>query len=135
MIRKMRVRRGGAVLEVAFVFPLVFFIFLGILEIARGLMVVHLLNNAAQVGCRSGIIEGQSTATIKSAVMSQLTAVGVSGESVTIQVNDGSTDASTAQAGDEITVIVQVPVSAISWVPVAKFLTNSLKGQYTMRRE
>jgi Flp pilus assembly protein TadG len=114
-----------------FVFAIIF----GIIEISRGLMVVHLLNNAAQAGCRAGIIEGQSTANIKSVVIAALSPTGISAESTTVQVNDGSTDASAAAVGDEITVIVQVPVSAVSWIPGARYLSGSLQGQYTMRRE
>jgi Flp pilus assembly protein TadG len=128
-------RRGATAVEFAIMAPLLFLVFLGIIEVGRGLMVVHLLNNAAEAGCRAGIVEGQSTANIASVVVNALKSVGVSGESVTVQINDGSSDASTAAAGDEITVIAKVPVSSISWVPVPQFLSGSLQGQYTMRRE
>ncbi len=121
--------------EVAVVAPIALTIILGIIEVGRGIMVIHLLNNAAQAGARSGIIEGKSTANIKSVVVSALTSSGISGETATVQVNDGSADASTAVAGDEITVLVKVPISSVSWVPVPKFLTGNLQGQYTMRRE
>jgi Flp pilus assembly protein TadG len=128
-------RRGAAVVELAFVAPVLFVFILGLVEVGRGLMVVHLLNNAAQAGCRTGIIEGKSTDDITAAVTSALAANGVSGDSVSVQVNDGSANASTAAAGDEITVTVSVPVGSVSWVPGAKFLSGSLQGQYTMRRE
>jgi Flp pilus assembly protein TadG len=132
---KSRIRRGATTVEVAVVAPIVFAIILGIIELGRGLMVIHMLNNAAQAGARTGIIEGKSTANIKSVVVSALTGSGISGETATVQVNDGTTDASAAGAGDEITVLVKVPISSISWVPVPKFLSGSLQGQYTMRRE
>src|ERR1700730_5843435 len=128
-------RQAAHVAELAVVSPILIMIILGIIEIGSGLMVVHLLNNAAQAGCRSGIVEGQSTANIKSVVVNALTSAGVSGETATVQVNDGSTDASSAVAGDEITVLVSVPISSVSWVPGVKFLSGSLQGQYTMRRE
>ena len=128
-------RRGANLVEMAVIAPLVFLIILGIIEIGRGMMVMHLLNNAAQAGCRVGIIEGKSSAAIKTVVINALTPAGVNGETATVEVNDGSADASTAAAGDEITVIVRVPVSSISWVPVPKFLSGTLQGQYTMRRE
>jgi Flp pilus assembly protein TadG len=108
---------------------------LGIIELGRALLVIHLLNNAAQVGCRAGIVEGQSTGNIQAATTSVLTANGLQGETATVQVNDGSTDALSAAAGDEITVLVTVPVTSISWVPKLSFLTGTLQGQYTMRRE
>jgi Flp pilus assembly protein TadG len=128
-------RRGAVTVELAVVAPIVFVVILGIFEIGRGLMVIHLLNNAAQAGCRAGIIEGQSTANIKTMVTNTLTSTGIKGDTVTVQVNDGSTDASSALAGDEITVKVSVPVSSVTWLPFTQFLTGSLQGQYTMRRE
>ena len=91
--------------------------------------------NAAQLGCRAGIIEGQTTANIQTVVTNALTATGVHEETTTVQVNDGSADASTAVAGDEITISVKVPVSSICWVPITRFPGVSLQGQYTMRRE
>jgi Flp pilus assembly protein TadG len=128
-------RRAATAVEFAVIAPLLFLVFLGIIEVGRGLLVIHLLNNASEAGCRVGIVEGQNTANIKSAVVTALTNAGISGDSVSVLINDGSSDASTAVAGDEITVISKVPVSSISWVPVPKFLSGSLQGQYTMRRE
>jgi Flp pilus assembly protein TadG len=128
-------RWGATTVELAVVSPIVFTIILGVFEFSRGLMVIHLLNNAAQAGCRTGIIEGKSTANIKKVVGDTLTATGVSGDAITVQVNDGNADASSAAAGDEITVKVSVPVSSITWLPTTLFLSGSLQGQYTMRRE
>jgi Flp pilus assembly protein TadG len=130
-----RKRLAAATVEAAVITPVLLLILLGIFEIGRGLMAIHLLNNAAEAGCRSGIVEGQTTTQIKAVVVTALTNAGVSGESVSVQVNDGSSDASAAQAGDEITVVAQVPVKSITWVPVPRFLSGSLQGKYTMRRE
>src|SRR5438270_6818877 len=112
MAVRSRRRPGALAVELAVVSPIVFFITLSIIDVARCIMVVHLLNNAAQLGCRAGIIEGQTTANIQTVVGNALTATGVRGETTTVQVNDGSADASTAVAGDEITVSVKVPVSS-----------------------
>ncbi len=128
-------RRGASIVEFAIVAPVAFITILGVMEVGSGLMAMHLLNDAAMAGCRVGIIEGKSSANIQSAATAVLTAEGISGETATVKVNDGSTDASSAGVGDEITVTVSVPVSKISWVPVLKYLGGSLQGQYTMRRE
>jgi Flp pilus assembly protein TadG len=128
-------RPATSTVELAFVAPVVICLFLGVVELGRALLVVHLLNNAAQAGCRVGIVEGKSTTDIATAVSSALTAVGISGDSVTVTVNDGSADASTAVAGNEITVKVTVPVGSVAWVPFLRYLSGSLQGQYTMRRE
>jgi Flp pilus assembly protein TadG len=128
-------RSGAAVLEFAIVAPVLFLIILGIIEVGRGLMVTHLLTNAARQGCRLGVIEGTSTAQISTVVLNTLKSQGINGNTVTIQVNDGVADASTAQAGDEITVLITVPASQVTWLPGARFLTGNLSGRYTLRRE
>jgi Flp pilus assembly protein TadG len=134
--RTVRGRRPGATaLEFAIVAPLLFVIVLGIIELGRAIMVIHNLTNASRVGARVGAVEGTSTATITAAVTANLAACGISGDAVTIQVNDGWKDASTAVAGDEITVKVTVPTSSVSWLPGVTYLSGTLSGQYTLRRE
>jgi Flp pilus assembly protein TadG len=128
-------RPAVTALEFAMVAPALFVLILGIFELGRGIMVIHALTNAARIGCRVGAIEGTSTSTITAAVTANLTAVGISSDTVTVQVNDGSADASTAKAGDEITVKVTVPASSVTWVPGGQHLTGTLSGQYTLRRE
>jgi Flp pilus assembly protein TadG len=131
------VKRNGAITaELAIVSPVLFLVIFGIIEIGRGIMVIHLLNNAAEVGCRTGIIEGESTANIKTAVSGVLSSANVSGQTTTVEVNGVYVDASTAVSGDQISVTVTIPASSISWIPVPKYLSSkTLQGQYTMRRE
>ncbi len=129
-------RRGTTSIEFAFVGAFFILIFFGILELGRALMVTHLLTNAARAGCRAGVIEGTSTTTISNVVKANLTAVGISGENVSVQVNDGATDASASKAGDEITVKASITASSISWLPFQKFMSGkTLTGQYTLQRE
>ena len=128
-------RTGAATVEFALVAPFFFLLILGIFEVGRGLMVRHLLTNAARLGCRAGVIEGTSTAAINAAVAANLKAVGIASELATIQVNGNVADAAGARAGDEITVTVSVPVRSVTWVPGGEYLSGSISGQYTLRRE
>jgi Flp pilus assembly protein TadG len=110
----------------------------GIIEVGRGLMVQQLLTEAARRGARAGVIEGTSSAQIKSAVTDYLASVGVNGSTAGVSVNDApidSVEAQTMPAYTEITVNVSVPVSSCTWLPVSWFLSGSISGQYTMRRE
>jgi Flp pilus assembly protein TadG len=133
--KKRPTRKGAAILEFAIVAPLIFLFVLGLIEISRGLMVTHLLTGAARKGCRLAVIEGKSNDDVTAAVNATLGPAGISSDSITVLVNDKPADASTAGASDEITVLVSVPVSAVTWVPTSNFLTGSLSGQYTLRRE
>jgi Flp pilus assembly protein TadG len=134
--RSIHDRRGTTAVEFAFVGSIVFLIFFGVLEVGRALMVTHLLTNAARAGCRAGVIEGTSTTTITNATKAALTGVGISGENVTVTVNDGATDASASKAGDEITVKTSISAASVSWLPFQRFMSGkTLTGQYTLQRE
>jgi len=142
-----RTHRPGAVtVEFAILVPVLLLLVFAFIDFGRGIMVTHLLTNAARIGARAGVLQGTSTSQITTAVTTYLSANGIQGDSITVQVNDGSTDASTAKSGDEITVIVSVPVSQVSWIPggwapnlnagTTGYLAGStLTGQFTLRRE
>jgi Flp pilus assembly protein TadG len=121
--------------EFAVIAPVIVLVIMGIIEFARGLMAVHLLNNAAHAGCRLGILQGKTNNDINSCVVTALTNAGINGEAASVLVNDAAGDAANAASGDEITVTVTVPVSLITWVPTTKFMAGNLSGQYTMRRQ
>jgi Flp pilus assembly protein TadG len=124
-----------AALEFAVVAPVLFVFILGIIEIGRGLMVKHLLNNAARQGCRAGLIEGKSDTDITNSINTLLASQGISGQATTVQVNNQVTNSSGAVAGDQITVTITVSTSQISWVPVPQYLSGNITGTYTLRRE
>jgi Flp pilus assembly protein TadG len=133
--RRCFARRAVTSVEFAVIAPVFFVLVLGMIELGRGMMVRHLLANAARQGCRAGIIEGKGNSDITAAVASALSPIGISSETVTVQVNDGSSDALDAPAFNELTVTVSVPVSAVTWLPGGRFLTGNLSAQYTLRKE
>jgi Flp pilus assembly protein TadG len=128
-------RRGAQLVEFAVIASVLFLFILGLIEVGRGIMVQHLLTNAARQGCRVGTLEGKANADVTAAVINALNGQNINAETLTVQVNDGTTDVATANPGDEITVIVSVPVGSVSWVPGTNFLTGSITGRYTLRRE
>jgi Flp pilus assembly protein TadG len=131
-------RRAATAVEFAVVAPVFFIFVLGLVELGRGFMVVHQLTNAARQGCRVGVVEGKTYSDIQTVVTNSLTAQGIAGEGITIQVNDVTDTSGTfaANPGDEVTVKVSVTTSSISWVPGAKYMTGgSLTGKFTLRRE
>src|SRR3990172_1866136 len=111
-------RRGAAAVEFALVAPLLFLlIFLPMFEFGRGLMVSELVTNAARVRCRTGVLPATDNSDVTSAVNTTLSGQGITGATTTITVNGGSSDVSSAQLGDVITVTVSVPYSNVSWIP------------------
>ena len=123
--------------EFALVAPIFFVTVLGIFEIGRACMVTELLTEAARRACRQGVIEGTSSSSIQQTATDYLTSVGINGESANVFVNDvpaGNTNVAAMPAYTEITVVVTVPISNVTWTPLW-FVSGSLSGQYTMRRE
>jgi len=53
-------RRGQALVEFALVVPLLFLLFLGIVETGRLVFYLHTLNNAAREGARYAIVHGEN---------------------------------------------------------------------------
>jgi Flp pilus assembly protein TadG len=133
--RRVGARSGAHAVEFAMVGSVMFVFVLGLIEVGRGFMVQHLLTNAARRGCRTGIIPGKANSDINTAVTAALAGQGINGDTATIKINDGTGDASTTKTGDEITVIVSVAASSVTWVPGVRFLNGTISGQYTLRRE
>lgn len=128
-------RLAATAVEFAVVASVFFTFVFGFIEVGRGFMIQHLMTNAARQGCRVASIEGKSTTDVNNAVDAVLNGQGIRGDSVTVQVNDAAGNASSAKAGDEISVTVAVPVSSVSWVPASRYLFGSITGKYTLRRE
>jgi Flp pilus assembly protein TadG len=134
--RQLRVsRRGGHAVEFAVVGTVMFVFILGLVEVGRAFMVVHLLTNAARQGCRIGVLPGKANSDVIGTVNTTLTAQGIRGDTATVQVNDNTGDVANATSGDEVTVIVSVPVSSVTWLPGTGFLQGTLSSRYTLRRE
>jgi Flp pilus assembly protein TadG len=143
-------RRAASLVEFAFVAPILLFIVLTIIEYGRAFMVMELLTDAARRGCRLAILEGATTQEIKDTAVTYLAGFGISGDSAQVVINDGAgnvTEAQNVPAYSEMTVIVSVPTSDVSWMPPGIQISipglgdytigpsGTLQGQFTMRRE
>src|SRR3954469_18581643 len=80
-------RRGAHAVEFAVALP-VFLTFLwGLIEVGRGFMVAGLLGNAAQAGCRAGVLPSATTTSVEQAVDTYLGGIGVNGYTTQVQVS------------------------------------------------
>src|SRR5579884_219075 len=96
-------RRASVLLEFAFVIPILATLGIGILEVARAVMVRQILSDAARKGCRTAVLPSGTTATATQDAKDVLTLNNISSTSatVTILVNGVSADASTAKMNDQ----------------------------------
>ena len=116
-------RAGAAALEFAIACPLLFLIFLGMVEIGRAMMVAGSVANAARVGARSAAVSGGGYSSAVAAVAAVLSDAGLpSSTAPTVTVNgvavtdDDSFDAA-AVPGATVTIQVALPYASVSWLP------------------
>jgi len=149
-----RMRRWGiAATELAMVAPLLGTIFVGMMELSRGVSVKEMLSNAARKGCRTGIQRNTSSTDIFNDCVNIMRDNGFDSTafnpplpvnpdpsktyvgSVTITVTDPNgttlTDALGAPQGSQVTVQVSIPISSVMWV-TSFFLTQRQLESETM---
>jgi Flp pilus assembly protein TadG len=121
-----RQRRGAAAAEFAMLAPFLVFLLLGMFEVARGIMVKQILNDAARKACRTGITQSKANSDITKDINDILNdnSIPPSDATINIYVNNTSADVSSASRNDKITVQVSVPIGDVYWVSTF-FLTKS----------
>jgi Flp pilus assembly protein TadG len=128
-------RSGAATVEFALLTPFLFFLVLGTFEVARGIMIKQLLNDAARKACRTGVLPGKSDSDITAAVNNIMSDNNLPTSDVTIVIMVGSeagglsggsvANSNTARPGlDFVSVKVSIPTSKIFWAGTL-FLTSS----------
>ncbi len=129
-------RRGAAAVEFALVAPLLILtIVMPIFEFGRGMMVSEQLTHAARVGCRAGLLPGNSSSTVTSLINTNLSGQGISNATVTVNVNGAATDVSAAKLGDTVTVTISVPYSSIGWMSGQFLAGRRLSANVSMLHE
>ena len=137
--RRKESRRGATTVEMAMVLPVFVMSVLGVIEIGRAMMLVQVLEDAARTGVRMAVLSNTSNTQVTTSVQSLVqntTKVPTSDVTVTIGVNGSNSAAlSTAVPGDTISVSVEVPFAAASWVPPNFLQGKNLTALCTMQHE
>jgi Flp pilus assembly protein TadG len=131
-------RRGIAAVEFAVLAPFMTIVVLGTFELARGIMVKQVLNDAARRGVRIGVQPLKANSDVTTGVNNILTDNGFSSSiaTITIQVNGVTANCNTAVQNDKISVKVSIPTSSTFWVS-SYFLKQSeiVSDAVTMMRQ
>jgi Flp pilus assembly protein TadG len=104
---------------------------LGIIEFGRMVMVQQILTNSAREGARVAVLSNATTAQVNSAVNNYLSAVSISGQTVTVNPDPPSS----ATYGSLVTVTVTIPFADVSWITPFFLGSTTLKAQCVMRTE
>ena len=145
LIHHMRSSKGQALVEFAIVLLVLIPFLFGIIDFGRMMMVEQVLNNAARAGAREGSLSNENGTNVRTGpntqnnyIIPQLTAAGITGQTIVWEVNNTtttkSTDLSTAIPNYPVKVTISVPFSNVSWVKMYA-QTATLKGECTMRKE
>jgi len=125
-------RRGAAVVEMAFVTPVLFLLVFGMIDVGRAVMVQNLIANAARDGARAAVLDGATASEIQNQVVDYLAASGISGATAIVSPNP----LTLADLGDPVSVTAQVPFNSVSWLPSSMYFEGvNLEATVVMRRE
>jgi Flp pilus assembly protein TadG len=133
--RVLRNERGSALVEFAVVCFLLMMVLMGVVEIARLLLVYNTISNAARVGARFAVVHGSdnsaSVSTIQGVVNGYLGAGGVNTTTASVYVNYPDTGSCTAP-GCRVTVSVSYPYDPFtSYFPISVSLGSTSQGVIT----
>ncbi|MGN6543793.1 MAG: TadE/TadG family type IV pilus assembly protein [Aureliella sp.] len=125
-------RAGAAVVEFAFVAPLLIMLTFGMIELGRLVMVKQLLINASREGARLAVLPASTEQDVLALVNSELASATINGATVVLT----PASLANAPAGSPVTVSISISSSAVSWIPKPMFVFNqTLEASTTMRRE
>ena len=114
--------------------PFIIMFALGVIEFSRALTVQQVLTNAVREGARQATLDGSSSAEVKEKVAENLTIGKIDSTAGEVTITPTSLDG--AKSGTTVTVAVQVPYNKVSWLPMPRYLGNTVLGsQCSMRHE
>ena len=127
-------RSGTTVVEFAMIAPVLFSLMFGCIEVARAVMVIHVLEEAARVGCRQAILDEAQELDVENVVAKLMAAAGITVASSDIEITPDPLTA--ASLWEAVTVKVSVPYKEFCWLPVPRFMgAITLSGASTLPRE
>ncbi len=124
-------RSGAVAVEMACVLPIFIIIIMGGIEVGRGVMVRHVLEEAARAGCRVAVMEGATLGDVEKIVQDAMSKADLSGYSVDVNPSD----LSSLGAFEPVTVQVIIPYSDASWFQPTFMAKSILSGVCVMPAE
>ncbi len=132
------VRRGIAATEFAVIAPFLGILILGMFELARGIMVKQMLNDAARRACRVAIQPQKANSDVTSEINNILSDNGIptADATITVQVNGATANCNTAKQNDKVSVKVAIPTSDTFWISSHWLSSSSIMSDaVTMLRQ
>jgi Flp pilus assembly protein TadG len=137
-------RRGGALVDVVFVLPILLGLAFGVVEYGYYFFVKHNVQAAAREGARAAIVPAATLQNVVDAVGNVMTAAGLGSTGYTITLTDPSSgtaiDLASVTAGTSIKVTVQCTWGSVGIHPLPEAMggispSKLVRGATVMRRE
>lgn len=131
-------RRGVAMVEMAFVLPILLLLLVGILEMGRVVMINQVATNATREACRRAIIPGATDSAVLAVCNNYLDRGGISSNGRSVQIlNGGGSSSSLTAIGslEPVSVRVIIPFDENTWGFTQLLGGRSFTSTVTMRRE
>ena len=134
-----RFRSGNALLDMAFVLPVLLALTFGAVEYGYALYIKHSLQSAAREGARAAIVAGATTQNVQDAIDASMQAAGFLQTKYTRPATIEPANWATAAAGTTVKVTVQTTwgTAGVNMLPSPPGIstTKVLTGSTTMRKE
>jgi hypothetical protein len=130
-------RRGVAAVELAVVSPIFFMLILAMIEFGSAMLAQQAITNAAREGARIAVLPDGSADRAETYAKGVLQSAGIDGEMATVNITDeegNPIDPALATYGDIIMVRVSLPFSQVSWIPVPRYLGDTILSSATIMR-
>jgi Flp pilus assembly protein TadG len=131
--RYRRARLGAAAIEFACVLPFLVLFLMGSVEVGRGVMVKHVLEEAARAGCRVAVFESSTAADVNSIVGTAMDAANLSGSNYTVTIDPPNPQG--LEAFQPVTVSIEMNFADVSWIPTTFLKGKSVGGVCVMPAE
>ncbi|MCC9600218.1 pilus assembly protein [Stieleria sp. JC731] len=130
--RRKKARHGAAAVEFALIVPLMLIFTFGLIEMSRISIIKESIIQASREGARVGIRPTASSSDVQTRIGEELQIMNITGASITVTPSQ----LDTAQPGDEVSVKIEIPISAVSLVPgFFNFDGVDIVAETVMRRE
>jgi Flp pilus assembly protein TadG len=127
-----RARLGAAAIEFACVLPFLVLFLMGSVEVGRGVMVKHVLEEAARAGCRVAVFESSTAADVNSIVETAMNAANL-GSNYTVTIDPANPQG--LVAFQPVTVSINMSFADVSWIPTTFLKGKSVGGVCVMPAE
>ncbi|MDB5323946.1 MAG: uncharacterized protein JWN40_5577 [Phycisphaerales bacterium] len=136
-------RRGNAVLDLAFVLPILLMLAFGVVEYGYYFFVKNNVQAAAREGARAAVVPSATYQNVLDAVTNVMTSAGLNNTGYSVTVTDtagGAISMTTVAAGTSIKVSVQCTWGSVGVHPLPEVMggmapTKLVKGATVMRKE